>query len=411
MNVAIIDGDVSYPPTSGKRLRTLNLLLPLARRHRLTYIARNADGSDTKEAVAFLADHGIDAHIIDDPLPRKKGPAFCARLAGNLLSPLPYAVSSHASARMRQAVLEHARNHAVDLWQVEFSGYLYTLQGVNAPVVLQAHNVETLIWQRFYEAERQPLKRWFIHRQWRKYERFERHAFASVTRVIAVSPEDAELAHSRFGVENIDVVDNGVDVEHYRDVCPSDDSTDILYLGALDWRPNLDALRLLLDTIFPAVRAQLPEARLRIVGRRPPDWLRNRIRDMEGVELHADVPDVRPHLAASAVMAVPLRIGGGSRLKILEALAAGLPVVSTRIGAEGLALRPEEDYSLADTPEEMAEALIDALERPATRQAQAEQGCYTISAHYDWRILADRLERVWERAVGVTAATVAGGRS
>jgi glycosyltransferase involved in cell wall biosynthesis len=409
MNVTIVDGDVSYPPTSGKRLRTLNLMLPLARRHRLTYIARNADGSDTTQAIAFFRDHGIDVRIIDDPLPRKKGPAFYARLAANLVSPLPYAVSSHTSAKMRQAVLDHALSAGVDLWQVEFSGYLYTLQGVKGPVVLQAHNVETLIWQRFAEAERQPLKRWFIRQQRRKYERFEKHAFASVSRVIAVSPEDAELARERFGVKTIDVVDNGVDVEHYRDICPAEDSSDILFLGALDWRPNLDALQLLLDSIFPAVRSRLPHARLRIVGRRPPSWLRHRIGRMEGVGLHADVPDVRPHLAASAVMTVPLRIGGGSRLKILEALAASLPVVSTRIGAEGLALRPGEDYTLADEPKEMAEALIDALEMPAMARAQGEQGRYTVAAHYDWSTLAERLERVWERAVVTTAA--AGGRS
>jgi glycosyltransferase involved in cell wall biosynthesis len=411
MNVTIIDADVSYPPTSGKRLRTLNLLLPLARRHRLTYIARNADGCDTKEAATFLVDHGIEPIIIDDPLPRKKGPAFYARLAANLLSPLPYAVSSHVSAKMRHAVLDHARTRAVDLWQVEFSGYLYTLQGVNAPIVLQAHNVETLVWQRFGEVERHPLKRWFIHQQRRKYERFERHAFASVSRVVTVSAEDAELAHERFGASNIDVVDNGVDVDYYRDVRPESHSYDILYLGALDWRPNLDALGLLLDIVFPAVRASLPQARLRIVGRRPPVWLRERIVGMEGVELHADVPDVRPHLAASAVLAVPLRIGGGSRLKILEALAAGLPVVSTRVGAEGLALSPEEDYTLADTPEEVAAALIDVLQRPASRQAQAEHGRYSVGTQYDWRTLADRLERVWEKTVGVLAPALAGGRS
>jgi glycosyltransferase involved in cell wall biosynthesis len=411
MNVTIVDGDVSYPPTSGKRLRTLNLMLPLARRHRLTYIARNTDGSDTTRAAAFLADHGIDARIIDDPLSRKKGPAFYTRLAANLLSPLPYAVSSHVSAKMRQAVLDHARRAAVDLWQVEFAGYLYTLQGVHAPIVLQAHNVESLLWQRFAESERQPLKRWFIQRQRRKYERFEKRAFASVTRVIAVSPEDAELARQRFGVETIDVVDNGVDVDHYRDILRAEDSSDILFLGALDWRPNLDALQLLLDSIFPAVRARLPHARLRIVGRRPPSWLRHRVGGMEGVQLHADVPDVRPHLAACAVMAVPLRIGGGSRLKILEALAASLPVVSTRTGAEGLALRPGEDYTLANSPKEMVEALIDSLEMPAMARAQGEQGRYTVAAHYDWATLAERLERVWERAVGATAAAVAGGRS
>jgi glycosyltransferase involved in cell wall biosynthesis len=399
MNVVIIDGDVSYPPTSGKRLRTLHLLLPLAQRHRLTYIARGHGNRDeNQKAVAFLGDHGIVAVVIDDPIPRKKGPAFWARLAGNLFSHLPYAVASHVSAKMRQAVVQHAADHTVDLWQLEFSGYLYTLRGLSTPVVVQAHNVETLLWQRYHDAERHLLRRWYVRQQWRKYERFERQAFQAVTRVIAVSPEDASFARQHFAVEHIDVVDNGVDVASFREVRPAAASQGILYLGALDWRPNLDAVGLLLDDIFPAVRARHKDARLHIVGRHPPAWLCRRVAGLANVELHADVPDVRPHLATAAVMAVPLRIGGGSRLKILEALASGLPVVSTRVGAEGLALRPGQDYTLADSPDEMAAALVTCLQQPDWARGQAERGRHTVCSRYDWPILADRLERVWERA-------------
>jgi glycosyltransferase involved in cell wall biosynthesis len=401
MNVVIVDGDVSYPPTSGKRLRTLNLLLPLASRHRLTYIARGqGNGDDYQRALAFFAHHRIDARIIHDPIPRKKGPGFYARLGCNLLSRLPYSVTSHFSVKLRQAVRDHARNHAVDLWQVEWAGALYTLEGLPARTVLQAHNVDALLWRRFYEAERNPLKRWYIYRQWRKFERFEREAFHAVDRVVAVSPEDAALAQQRFGVGHLDVVENGVDVAWFQDVRPKGDSRTILYLGALDWRPNLDALGVLLDRIFPMVRNRDPGARLRIVGRRPPGWLLARLMKLPGVELYADVPDVRPHLAACAVMAVPLRIGGGSRLKILEALASGLPVVSTRIGAEGLALRPGRDYTRADTPEEVARALSDCLDQPDKARDQARQGRRTVAGRYDWSLLADRLERVWEGVAG-----------
>jgi glycosyltransferase involved in cell wall biosynthesis len=399
MNVVVVDGDVSYPPTSGKRLRTLHLMLPLAKRHRLTYIARGqGNPQEDRQAAEFLGEHGIQAHIVDDPLPRKKGPAFYGRLALNLLSRLPYSVTSHRSDRMLQAVQRHAAANPVDLWQVEWTGYLYTVAGLKAPVVLQAHNVDSLIWQRYHETEQSALKRWYVGAQWRKFERFEQAAFASVARVIAVSPEDAALAREKFGVERIDVVDNGVDVAHFAAVRPEEHSRSILYLGALDWRPNIDALHLLLDAIFPAVHALEPAARLVIVGRRPSAALRQKIAAVPGAELHADVPDVRPFLATSLVMAVPLRIGGGSRLKILESLAAGLPVVSTRVGAEGLALRPELDYTLADTPEQMASALLDCLRRPAKAMAQADHGRETVRGRYDWQTLADRLGRVWEKA-------------
>ncbi len=406
MKVLIVDSDVSYPATSGKRLRTLNLMLPLARRHQIVYVGRGqGDAEQNGQAIDFLAAHGIEAHIVDDPTPRKKGLAFYARLAANLFSPLPYSVVSHRSAAMKSAIRRLARQQKFDLFQVEWPGYVWATEGLGVPVVLQAHNVDTLIWQRFQQTERHLLRRWYIAGQRRKFERFEARVFHAVARVVAVSPEDAALAREKFGVERIDVVDNGVDVQFFAAVerLTARPRRSILYLGSLDWRPNLDALKVLLDDIFPTVQAHEPDVRLEIVGRHPPAWLRQRLARLPGTELHADVPDVRPYLAGSAVLAVPLRVGGGSRLKILEALAAGLPVVSTRVGAEGLALRPGLDYTLADTPAQQAAALIGCLRKPEQALAQAEHGRQTVRGRYDWHTLADRLERVWEKALGEKA--------
>jgi glycosyltransferase involved in cell wall biosynthesis len=398
MHVVIVDGDVSYPPTSGKRLRTLHLLLPLARRHHLTYIARCHGGPDEARAAGrFLREHGIEPVLVEAPLPRKAGPAFCARLAANLLSSLPYSAASHASRRMRRAVEDYAATHRVDLWQFEWSPYVPTLRRPSAPRVLIAHNVDSLLWRRYYETEANPLRRWYVRGQWRKFERFERRIFAEVDRVVAVSADDAALVRGWFGVERVAVVDNGIDPDFFARVEPSGRPEDILFLGSLEWRPNLDALRLLLDGIFPAVRAAVPSARLRVVGRNAPPWLARRVRECEGVELFSNVPDVRPFLAQSGVMAVPLRVGGGSRLKILEALACGLPVVSTRVGAEGLRLRPGEDLDMVETANEMAAALLACVRHPARARRMAAVARERVRQRYDWRVLAGQLEEVWQR--------------
>jgi glycosyltransferase involved in cell wall biosynthesis len=401
MNAVIVDGDVSYPPTSGKRLRTLHLLLRLARRHRLTYIGRcDAKSEEARQAREFLGDHGIEPILVDHPVPRKTGLAFCARLAANLLSPLPYSAASHQSTRMRRVVGEYAASHEVDVWQFEWTPYLDTLTGHDdACRVLIAHNVDTLIWQRYHETARGLLRRFYIRQQWRKFERFERRCFRAATWVVAVSEDDARLVREQFGMPRVDVVDNGIDRACFAAVQGERDPRRILFLGALDWRPNLDAVGRLLVRIFPAVLAQEPAARLLLVGRNPPPALVQRVAETPRVELYADVPDVRPYLGTSGVMTVPLRIGGGSRLKILEALACGLPVVSSRVGMEGLCLLPGEDLVIADSDEEMAQALVDCLRRPVLAQQMAERARSFVLQRYDWDVLADKLEQVWEKAV------------
>jgi glycosyltransferase involved in cell wall biosynthesis len=239
-------------------------------------------------------------------------------------------------------------------------------------------------------------KKWYLRTQWKKFARFEREAFGRATRVIAVSEEDAKLIRDDFGQPNVDVVANGIDRGFFEHVRGERDRKRILFLGALDWRPNLDAVRLLLDSIFPRVLAQEPGARLVVVGRNPPAHLVESARQMPGVELHADVRDVRPFLASSGVMAVPLRIGGGSRLKILEALACGLPVVSTKVGAEGLLIKPDVDYVLAEE-DAMADALVLAIRNPEVMRRLAEHGRPFVLETYDWTVLAKKLEAAWVR--------------
>lgn len=397
LHVVMVDEELPYPPLSGKRIRTLNLTLRLARRHRITYLChRNADAAEARQAQEYLHAQGIRTVVVDRAIPAKHGPTFYARLAANLFSPLPYSVASHTSRQLCLALRSYAATHAIDLWHCEWTPYAEALRVVRgAPRVVVAHNVESLIWQRYFENEADPVKRWYIGKQWRKFEHFERRAFAEADRIVAVSAADAALLTRSFAARRVDVVDNGVDTRYF---CPAGTPRNprrILFVGSLDWRPNLDAVLLLLDLIFPAVQACEPAARLSLVGRNPPAWLRRRVADQPGVELHATVPDVRPYLAEAGILAVPLRIGGGSRLKILEALASGLPVVSTRVGAEGLELVPGEHVTVVERPEQMAEALLATMRNPQAAVAQAEAGRQVVLQRYDWDGLADRLEQVW----------------
>ncbi len=401
LNVVVVGGALPYPANSGGRIRTLNLLVRLARSHRVTYVGtRNPDRAEGRAAAQYLGDHRVAAVEVEHTVPAKSGPRFYARLAANLASPLPYSVASHQSPALTRAVRGLAARGGVDLWQAEWAAGVSALRGLpGARKVVMAHNVETLIWERYRENEPDPARRWYIGHQCRKFERFERRAFAEADRVVTVSEGDAALVRGRFGMPRVDVVDNGIDRAFFGAVTGDRDPFTVLYLGSLDWRPNQDALALLLDRIFPAVRAAEPRARLDVVGRNPPASLARRASACEGVTVHADVADVRPFLARGSVMAVPLRIGGGSRLKILEALASGLPVVSTRVGAEGLCLRDGEHLVIADEPDAIAAALLAALREPGPARDLAERGRTLVHERYDWDVLAGALERSWERCL------------
>lgn len=416
LSVTVIDGDIAYPPSNGKRLRTLNLLLPLAHRHRITYISR-CHANEADAAREFLSSHGIQPILVVDPVAPKTGLAFYARLATNLLSPLPYSVTSHYSAAMREVVQRHAAAGHTDVWQLEWLGYGYCLDDAQRPRILQAHNVEALIWQRHRETETRLLHRLYITQQWRKFLRFERSAMQSATTVVCVSDADAAMARNLYGFgvptsaqrasrPSIAVVDNGVDTGYFAGVAPEEGSRTILFLGALDWRPNQDALQVLIDDIMPLVRRRIPDSRLAVVGRKPSEEVRRRISRADGVTLHADVADVRPFMRQAAAMSVPLRIGGGSRLKILEALAASLPVVSSTIGAEGLNIESGRHFKVADTAEAHASALVECIEHPSLNRARAAAGRDFVRGNYEWSDLATRLERIWLDAAGEKPSNV-----
>jgi len=398
LKIVIVNEGLGYPPKGGNWLRTLNLMLPLARRHEITYVCRGSKGDqDEQVARSFYAANGIRMRVCGGPHGDKRGLAFYARVAANLTSSLPFSITSHRSPAVRSEIRRLARSEKIDLFQFEALGYADALLGTSARTIVTAHNVESLIWERLYQTEPHPLKRWFIGHQFKKYGRYERLVLQRANRVITVSQDDASLLRERFGVPNAAVVDNGVDVKHFAPCVAArrPDPKQILFLGSLDWRPNLDAIDVLLERVMPKVFEEEPDAHLAIVGRNPPPALTRRLRRESKVKLHADVEDVRPYLTRSAVMAVPLRIGGGSRLKILEAIASGLPVVSTRIGCEGLIFEAGRDLSVVESEDQMAAALVETIRNPTRAEEMVRHGRMVIDAHYDWSRLADRLEQVW----------------
>ncbi|QDU55674.1 glycosyltransferase [Aeoliella mucimassa] len=398
MHVAVVDEWLPYPVDCGKKLRSFHLLAPLARTHRITYLAPRSGYREQDDlAQQAMTDAGFKVVWIEQQVPPNSGLMFAPRLAKNFFSPYPYSVDRHINRQMQVQVEQLDREGDVDLWHAEWTPYVENLRGfVSKPWIINAHNVESLIWQRYRDVQRNRMKAWYFNMQYQRFEAYEQRAFQEASCVVTCTDDDATIARTTMNAENVQVVSNGVDTSRFTTDSINRDHNELLFLGSLAWRPNLDAVKLLLDSIFPAIRVQLPKTRLTIVGFEPPSWLVSRVAQLPNVELYGNAPQVEPFLERAGAMVVPLRIGGGSRIKILEALGAACPVISTAVGAEGLHLQPTTDIVIANTVESFADTTVKALANYRALLQTAHSGRNVVRARYEWSSLAEQLGEIWE---------------
>jgi len=394
LKVLVIDEDFPFPPDAGKRIRTWNLLRRLAARHDVELLCY---GSPDSPALAPLENAGIKAHLVPPHRTDARGARFFLSLLLNLFSPHPFSVDKHYSRNFQDALNHLLASNSWDLLHCEWTPYMRFIHpGVKPPIVLATHNVEYRIWERRADCASNFLERLFFRLQARKMERFEKSVVPRAAVVTAVTPLDAKIFES-WSVPHVPVVPNGADLDSLHLSPEKERPNEILSLSSLDWFPNLDSLDYFVREIFPLIRAVNPNTWLSVVGRRPPESLKARLSSIPGIKFFGEVPDPRPFLESAEVVVVPLRIGGGSRLKILEALAAGKAVVSTTIGAEGLDLAPGEDLLIADTPADFSRAVLDLLSDAPLRRRLQVNGRRTVVQKYDWGEIAGVLEGIWRK--------------
>jgi glycosyltransferase involved in cell wall biosynthesis len=389
--VVVVDEGPPFPPDSGKRIRTFELLRRLAAEFSVRVVFPR-DPGDPESSLEALRRHGVEPVPVPRRAPRKRGARFAWDLARNLWTPRPYMAMAHRSRAVAARVAEEARE--ADLVHVEWTPLVVNVpDDVAVRVCVSAHNVEADVWDRAVTAERGAARRAYLALQAAKVRRFEVTALRRADHVLAVSDSDAERLRERTG-RPVTVVENGVDAERFApDPSAPVDPDRLVFVGSLDWRPNQDAVVWFVDQVLPRLRARRPATSFAVVGRAPPDGLVRRLSGLPGVVLHASVPDVRAHLATAAACVVPLRIGGGSRLKICEALAMGRPVVSTTIGAEGLHL--DGGVVLADGADAFARAAARVLADPREAAALAARGRAAVLERHEWGRLARVQAEIW----------------
>jgi polysaccharide biosynthesis protein PslH len=279
-----------------------------------------------------------------------------------------------------------------DLIVCDFLAPAHNVPGaLSTPTVLFQHNVEAMIWERHAAVPQSLPKRLFMQLQAHRMRRFEGEQCRRFTSVVAVSRADAVEMERRYGRSGIKDVLTGVDLEYFSPLPAVERSVnELVFVGSMDWMPNQDGIIWFIESVFQELRRRVPGVRLLVVGRAPPPAIRSLADRIGGIEVTGTVDDVRPYLARAAVSVVPLRIGGGTRLKIYEAMAMGAPIVSTTVGAEGLPLQHAEHLLLADSPQEQVSALQSLLENPRIAGNLAVSAGNYVHAHGSWDAIADQ---------------------
>ena len=389
-----------WPVNAGGRLRSFHLIEELARNHEVSVLTTHHPSEDGDELARRLP-HCREVRSVPHASAKRNSGAFLRALLQSWLSPLPVDLFKSRIPVLRDEVEQTLASGDFDLCVADF---LFAVPNVplngkkngkmngKTPIVFFEHNVEYMIWQRLGRAETNPLSRLLLEVEWRKMRRYEIQACQQATLTVAVSPEDRRLLGEDADSARIVAIPTGVDVDYFKPCGANGElPLELVFTGSMDWHPNEDAMLFFMQEVLPLLRQEISDVTLTVVGRNPTERLR-RAANAAGVKVTGTVPDVRPHIARAAVYVVPLRIGGGTRLKIYEALAMGKAVVSTTIGAEGLPLEQGVHILRADEPTAFAEKIVELLQNPNLRQDLGRAG-RSLMEQFSWPNVAQVFER------------------
>ena len=390
MKILWVKTDFLHPTTRGGQIRTLETIKRLHARHEVHYVAY--DNPDQPEGLQRAKEYCSYVYPLTLEVPPRRSLKFASQLAGNLFSSMPLSLSRYCSPAMGDKITELTRKIKFDSLVCDFLTPAPNFPDISKAVIFQ-HNVETMIWLRHVEQAHDPLRRAYFQKQADRMFDWEKRMCQAAARVIAVSPQDATMFREMFGVKSYPVP-TGVDLDYFRRPAEAPRTADLVFVGSMDWLPNSDGMNYFVRDVMPLIWQKKPDCTLAIVGRSPAPDIKGLAENDSRIQVTGTVPDVRPYLWGASVSIVPLRIGGGTRLKIYEAMAAGTATVSTTIGAEGLDVTHPENIRLADTSQAFAEECLKLLDNPAEREAVAAAALHLVTSRFGWDAITDKFEEL-----------------
>lgn len=385
-----------HPLHGGDRIRTYNMLRELKKSHHVTYLCLRTP-ADAPDAVEKAAEYCHEVIPIDHPVKNRRSLRFYAEVVANtFFGRYPFIGSKYVSPeaiRRIAKLTDPEQRPPFDLLVCDYLAPMGNLLELpnrpNIPTLLFQHNVESVIFARHAETASNAVKAAIYRRQWKMTRAFEQECADFVDAQVAVSESDANTFRNDFGMTNVlGAVPTGVDCEYFQPPSNPAEKPVLAFLGAMDWDANQDAVLWFANEVLPLIRKKRPDVELLLIGRNPPTQLRDLAARDSKVRVTGTVPDVRPVMHEAAAMVLPLRIGGGTRIKVYEAMAMGVPVVSTTIGAEGLDTTHGRNIRIADNADAFATEALSLVSNPDEARTMANEARRHVEENYSWTRVA-----------------------
>ena len=397
MNILFLSTRSPYPLISGHSLRTYHILKGAAQSHNVTFVTfvQLPEHEFKKENLDHLKSFCKAVYPFEIPADLSRI-TFTKMLFLNLFSSLPFVAQKYDAPLMRQKIREIIQTEHIDLVHVDMlplTAYINEFE--NLPKILVNHNVESVRLYRWFRTEPNPVKKVYLGIQWLKLKTFEQSAMNKFDGCVVVSELDRELLVKMRVKSRLFVVPNGTNTKFFKPNNGKVVENSVLWIGHMDVHTNKDAVLYFWKDIYPILKKKYPQVKMTFVGTAPPKEIADAAQKDPQVKATGFVDDIRPYIDEAAIMIVPIRIGSGTRLKILDAMAMGKAIVSTSVGCEGLNVNDGKDIVISDEPEDFANKTMDLLKN-SDKRITLEKNAIEIAKTYDWDLIVRKQDAAYQ---------------
>lgn len=396
MTILFFTSELPYPLITGSKIKTFNLIKNLSYKHKIILLSFSSEKEKEKDMIDYLKKWCLEVKIISMPLIKINLKYRIIRF----FSFFPEVIRKYMSKQAKEIFLEILNNYKIDLIHFDaiyVSNYIKYVE--NIPNVLHQNNIESLNYLSVIKKRKiNKFKKIRLFLEYYKYKKYEFNICKKFNSCLMVSLEEKKFLEKNCSKAKTDLLLNGVDTDYFKFIKTEIESFSLIFTGTMYYEPNVDAMEYFCNEIFPLLKQKIPTVKLYIVGQKPPQKIINFGKD-ENIIITGFVEDVREYIAKSCIYIVPIRTGGGTKTKILEAWSMEKPIVSTLFGAIGLDYIPNENIVIADTPSEFANKIIMLFENENMRIKLGKKGKEIIEKKYDYKIISKNLDKIYHKII------------